>query len=293
MKERAEITINGPVMIVKLNGNHQLAVETAQNLFEIIGVEKASARALVSTHGKKSLYQLWHNCYGHTSAACIKTVLGNEAEISNTVTCKACMEGKMIKLPFKGSFTPTTAPLEVVHSDIVGPITPATNTGYRYFLTLVDQHTGFIKITLLKEKSNATTAIVNYKIKYKNQTGNSLKKLITNGGGEFCNNNLASILKKEGIQHNVAPPYTPQHNGIAERANQTVIGMTRCILIQANIAAEWWGEASITAAHTTNTLPSLSKSKTHQGRIYGIGMPVPLHVFLLEPLPNDCTCLAP
>ncbi|PLW43098.1 hypothetical protein PCANC_14406 [Puccinia coronata f. sp. avenae] len=247
MKERAEITINGLFMIFKLNSNHQLAVETAQNLFEIIGVKKASARALVSTHGKKSLYQLWHNCYGHASAARIKTVLGNEAEIGNTVTCKACMEGKMIKLPFKGSFTPTTAPLEVVHGNIVGPITPATNTGYRYFLTLVDQHTEFIKITLLKEKSNATTAIVNYKINYKKQTGHSLKKLIPNGGGEFCNNNLGSILIKEGIQHNMAPLYTPQHNKMAERANQTVIGMTQCILIQANMAAEWWGEAAITA----------------------------------------------
>jgi hypothetical protein len=28
----------------------------------------------------------------------------------------------------------------------------------------------------------------------------------------------------------------------------------------------------------------------HQGRIYGTGMPVPLRVFLLEPLPNDPAC---
>jgi hypothetical protein len=28
----------------------------------------------------------------------------------------------------------------------------------------------------------------------------------------------------------------------------------------------------------------------HQGRIYGTGMPVPLHVFLLEPGANDSMC---
>ncbi|PLW46777.1 hypothetical protein PCANC_09604 [Puccinia coronata f. sp. avenae] len=39
-----------------------------------------------------------------------------------------------------------------------------------------------------------------------------MKKLITDGGGEFCNHTLAEILANEGIQHNVAPLYTPHHN---------------------------------------------------------------------------------
>jgi hypothetical protein len=88
-----------------------------------------------------------------------------------------------------------------------------------------------------------------------------MKKLVTDGGGEFCNNTLSNILKSCGIQHNVAPPYTPQHNGIAERANKTIINMAHCMLIQSRLAKEWWGEAVRTATLTTNCLPSLGKRK--------------------------------
>jgi hypothetical protein len=116
---------------------------------------------------------------------------------------------------------------------------PATNGGSRYFLILVNQHSGFIHITLLKEKSDAAEAFVKSKTKYEKQTGHSIKKLITNGGGEFCNNTLGSILEAEGIQHNIAPSYTPQNNGVDEWANRTDIDMTRCMMMQCWMAPEW------------------------------------------------------
>jgi hypothetical protein len=72
---------------------------------------------------------------------------------------------------------------------------------------------------------------------------------------------LGELLEAKGVQHNVLPPYTPQHNGMAERANRTIIEMTRCMMLQSNMAPEWWGEAAVFAAATTNALPSLAKSK--------------------------------
>jgi transposase InsO family protein len=148
------------------------------------------------------------------------------------------MKGKMTQKSFKHHFDPTSAALEVVHGDLVGPITPSSNGGARYFLTLVDQHTGYINITILKEKSDAPDAINKFKIFYENQTGNRMKKLITDGGGEFCNKNLSSLLEAAGVQHNVSPPYTPQQNGVAERANRTILDMTQCILLHSNLAPE-------------------------------------------------------
>ena len=117
-------------------------------------------------------------------------------------------------------------------------------------------------MNLLKQKSDAAAAIIEYKARFERLTGNMIKKIVTDGGGEFCSNELGDILQQEGIQHTVSPPYTPQHNGIAKRANRTIIEMTRCMLLQSNMAAEWWGEAALTAAATTNLLPSLAKSRT-------------------------------
>ncbi|PLW27994.1 hypothetical protein PCASD_26554 [Puccinia coronata f. sp. avenae] len=182
-------------------------------------------------------------------------------KLLNEGTCDSCMRGKVSRIPFKSHFDATSHPLEVVHGDLVGPITPSTNSGCRYFLTLVDQHTGFISTTLLKKKSNATAAILDFKQFFENQTGFNLKKLITDGGGEFCNATLSDCLKASGIQHNTSPPYTPQHNGLAERANKTIINMARCMLVHSNLAKEWWGEAVRAATQTTNCLPSLGKSR--------------------------------
>ncbi|POW16678.1 hypothetical protein PSTT_01147 [Puccinia striiformis] len=146
-------------------------------------------------------------------------------------------------LSFKHHFDETNDKLEVVHGDLVGPITPSSNGGAKYFLTLVDQHTGLINITILKEKSDTPEAIERFKVFFENQTGKRIKKLITDGGGEFCDKMLSKILEDSGIQHNVAPPYTPQQNGMAERANQ------------------WWAEAVKTACAVTNCLPTLSKGR--------------------------------
>jgi hypothetical protein len=131
----------------------------------------------------------------------------------------------------------------------------------QYFLTLVDQFTGYIHTVILKAKSEAKKSIEDYRKFFEKQSGFQLKKLILDGGGAFCNKELNETLKAEGIQHNVAPPYTPQNNGLAERANQTMIDMTRCQMMQANMAPEWWGEAVKMATATTNCLLSLSKSK--------------------------------
>ncbi|KAI7964122.1 hypothetical protein MJO29_004549 [Puccinia striiformis f. sp. tritici] len=216
-----------------------------------------------TTHSHStSPFLTWHTRLGHASIARIKAALP-DVSLNQTDTCGTCMKGKVTKIPFKGHFDQTSHALEVVHGDLVGPITPSTNSGAKYFLTLVDQHTGFISVTLLKDKSQAAEGILDFKTFFETQTGNKMKKLITDGGGEFCNNSLSESLKEHGIQHNVAPPYTPQHNGVAERANRTsIINMGRCILLQSGLAKEWWGEAVKTAMSTTNCLPSLSRSKT-------------------------------
>ena len=134
-----------------------------------------------------SLLQKWHTRLGHASPARIKVAI-NDPSLNGVLTCNACLAGKMTRAPFNSHFTKTNGASEVVHGDLVGPITPATNGGCRYFLTLVDQHTGHINVSLLKEKSDAVAEFLKYKAKFKKQTNRKLKKLITDGGGAFCNN---------------------------------------------------------------------------------------------------------
>jgi hypothetical protein len=44
-------------------------------------------------------------------------------------------------------------------------------------------------------------------------------------------------------------PYTPQHNGFAERKNMTLVDMVNAMLLNANLPNNLWGEALRTACH--------------------------------------------
>jgi transposase InsO family protein len=265
VQKSAVITRVGQLVRIVIDGTITFDCKNNKNIMEIQGeigpVSKEASALVTTTHFlSTSAFEAWHNRLGHAGLARLQSFLPGVKMVKLT-SCDSCMKGKVSRVPFKGHFDKADHPLAVVHADLVGPITPSTNSGKHYFITLVDQHTGFISVTLLHRKSDATEAILEFKAFFENQTEHKMKKLITDGGGKFCNNTLSTVLKSHGIQHNVSPPYTPQHNGLAERANKTIINMARCMLVHSGLAKEWWGEAVRTAALTTNCLPTLSKSE--------------------------------
>ena len=77
--------------------------------------------------------------------------------LSGTPTfCEACTLGKMKKLPFELQDGPcTTCPLEMVHTDVGGPITPKSQEGYKYWIVIVYDFTCFPWVYFMKHKSEA------------------------------------------------------------------------------------------------------------------------------------------
>ena len=41
---------------------------------------------------------------------------------------------------------------------------------------------------------------------------------------------LEKFYEENGIEHEVTAPYTPQHNGLSERRNRTLLDMARSML---------------------------------------------------------------
>jgi transposase InsO family protein len=83
-----------------------------------------------------------------------------------------------------------------------------------------------------------------------------IKSLRTDGGGEYTSREFENFLKGTGIVHRITPPHTPAQNGIAERANRTLMEGARCMLFDAGLGNEFWGYALTTMAHIMNRLPS-------------------------------------
>ena len=55
-----------------------------------------------------------------------------------------------------------------------------------------------------------------------------------NGREYFCTE-VKNFFKEKGIEHIEIPPYSPQSNGIAERKNQSLCTMARCLIKEANL----------------------------------------------------------
>ena len=63
--------------------------------------------------------------------------------------------GKMIKTSFSGHRDRTNELLELVHTDVCGPMTTHTRGGYSYFITFTDDLSRFGYVYLMKHKSEA------------------------------------------------------------------------------------------------------------------------------------------
>src|SRR4051812_16865486 len=56
----------------------------------------------------------------------------------------------------------------------------------------------------------------------------------------------------------ITPPGTPQHNGVYERRNRTLLDMMRSMMSLTDLPLSFWGYALETAAFTLNRAPSKS-----------------------------------
>jgi hypothetical protein len=89
--------------------------------------------------------------------------------------CDTCVITKHRRAPF-----PVEAqyneqePLELIHGDLCGPVTPATPSGMRYFLLLVDDATWYMWMALLMTKDVATDAIKHLQAMAKKGSGRKL-----------------------------------------------------------------------------------------------------------------------
>ncbi|MBW0552465.1 hypothetical protein O181_092180 [Austropuccinia psidii MF-1] len=199
---------------------------------------------------------LWHLRLGHPGNQVLKSLGLQPCEND---FCDTCVKGKMTHLPFKSHFTPTIKPLDCLHMDLIGPISPPSNSGHCYILTIVDQHTSFKITSFLKNKSDTYNKFVKQKNLIENIHDQKIKQLVTDGGGEFVNQQFKELANQNGFNHTIAPPYTPEHSGIAERENRTILDKARCLLLTANLPNQYWAEAINTSTFLTNILPKPSK----------------------------------
>lgn len=186
---------------------------------------------------------LWHYRYGHLNFNGLQTLYQKKMVIGlpqisspSSKVCEECCVGKQHRESFqKGKAWRASAPLELVHSDICGPITPESNGKKRYFISFIDDYSWKTWVYFLLEKSEALTTFRSFKALVEKEAGRPIKILQTDRGGEYNSHEFVSFCALHGIKKQLTAAYTPQQNGVCERKNRTIINMVRSMLARGGV----------------------------------------------------------
>ncbi|MBW0569926.1 hypothetical protein O181_109641 [Austropuccinia psidii MF-1] len=144
--------------------------------------------------------------------------------------------------------------------DVVGPVTPPSVFDDWYFLTIVTQASSFQIVKFLKNKWEVFDKFYITKTEMENLQKRTLKRLVTNRGGEFVNHSFKKLSDACGYTHIMAPPETPQNNGFSKRANNMILEKTLFLMNQANLPKSYWAEVVNTAVLLSNLSPTPSRA---------------------------------
>ena len=108
--------------------------------------------------------ETWHRILGHCNMNDVLklkgVVEGMKITSKGKPECGTCVKGKMSQYQNREPDRRATAPLQLVHSDLAGPVTPVSKEGHKYAMVFVDDFSGAFGLYFLKNKSDATRATV-------------------------------------------------------------------------------------------------------------------------------------
>ena len=265
--------------------NELLKAEELTDICSSPGVADGEMLALAAT------YDLWHERFGHASKQRLKFMydngmvegldVGGKHKHDKKCKCANCLSINNAKVHIGDTrkfADEVTQRGELVYTDLAGPY-PADVHGYRYVIAFTDTYSRYSTCYFLKRKSEAENAFKAY-LSLCKRDGVIVKRIRSDNGGEFGGHHdgedrrqqlfgeggsveyiFDRVYRENEIIHELTPHDRPELNGLAERWNQTVIGMANAMLFSARISHVLWTSAVAHANTIRNRLPNKSLGK--------------------------------
>ena len=261
-----------------INGKQYQIGHKHGKLYKLNTVDDADETCCMGISENCSI-DLWHRRYGHLGYDTLKQLKkddsinglgGLDTSVQREAPCEGCAFGKQHRNSFpKHSESRTKQPLELIHSDVCGPMSVDSVGGSRYFVTFIDDYSRYTVLYTMKSKGETLAKFKEYVALMENATGNKIQELRTvkrirsDNGGEYTSKAFEEYCKGKGIKHEFTIPYSPQQNGVSERMNRTILDMARSMIHQSKLGLEFWAEAVATAVYIRNRSPATKlKGKT-------------------------------
>jgi len=177
----------------------------------------------------------------------------------SSLLCEDCVLGKQHRNSFpRESMWRASQPLQLLHADICGLISPISNSHKRNFFTFIDDFSRKLWVFFLTEKLDAFKRFQLFKTKVEKKIGISIRGLQTDRGGEFTLSKFFEFCATNGIHHQLTAAYTPQQNGVARRKNRTIMNMVRSLLTSRQVPKTFWPAVVNWAVYILNRSPMLA-----------------------------------
>src|SRR4029434_1751079 len=188
--------------------------------------------------------QTWHEILGHCNFDDVMKLenvvdgMSIRGKVSKSMVCEVCTQGKFTRSRNRNPDVRAKSALELVHTDLAGPIDPESKEGYRYALSFTDDYSSAVFVYCLKHKSDTVEATERFladTAPYK-----KVKCIRSDNGTEFTGQGYQALLRRKRIRHETQAPYSQHQIGTAERNCRTLFDMARCMLLESQLAKELW-----------------------------------------------------
>ncbi|GJU35048.1 retrotransposon protein, putative, ty1-copia subclass [Tanacetum coccineum] len=202
------------------NGIYEIDIHNiVPNVNSIYNVSTKRAK-----HNLDSTY-LWHCRLAHISKKRIEKLqhkgLLKSTDDESFDQCVSFLSDKMTRKSFPHRPEWATDLLGIIHTDVCGPLRHVLKQGASYFITFMDDYSRCGYVYLLNHIHEVFKTFKMFKNEVENQLEKTIKALRSDRGGEYISQEFKDYLKACGIVQQLTPPYTPQHNGMSERRNQS------------------------------------------------------------------------
>ena len=132
---------------------------------------------------------LWHCRLGHIGVKRMKKLhadgLLESLDYESFDTCEPCLMGKMTKTPFSETMERANDLLEIIHTEVCGPMSVEARGRYRYFLTFTYDLSRYGYIYLIKYKSETFEKFKKFQSEVENHRNKKIKFLRSDRGDEI------------------------------------------------------------------------------------------------------------
>ena len=105
----------------------------------------------------------------------------------------------MTKLPLKGKGERAGGPLDLIHTDVCGPMSMQARGGFIYFITFIDDYSRYGYLYLMRYNFETFEKFKEFKSEVEKQLRRSIKSLRLDRGGEYLSQEFLDYLRDNGI----------------------------------------------------------------------------------------------